>query len=298
MGGTGALGVYGSAGPMARSLRDCELFLKTIAAGRPWIKDPLIIPGLWESMDARDNGKPLTIGVMHTDKLITPLPPIQTLLKDVSKTLSTAGIRMVEITPPSAFGEIQSLANALFSIDGGNHMFDLLEKHEEPLSNWLSTRLKRKKPQTLDQTRELQAKRERMMREMLCLWRAPDGSEVDAIICPVAPHPVPALDKFNGVSYTSSWVLLDCPAGTIPVRKFRQEDLKDEIAASEALSSWDTANRKLWQGIDRSIYLDSPMCIQVVAPKLQEKRLYEAMKVIDDVLHERDGKGNIPAAKL
>jgi Asp-tRNA(Asn)/Glu-tRNA(Gln) amidotransferase A subunit family amidase len=35
---------------------------------------------------------------------------------------------------------------------------------------------------------------------------------------------------------------------------------------------------------DRSVYLGTPLCVQVVAPKLQEERLVKAMTVIDDAL--------------
>jgi len=241
---------------------------------------------------------PLTIGILHTDGLITPLPPIRDLLKEVSSTLSSAGIRIVNIPTPPAFRDIQSLANALFGIEGGNNMFDLLESHGEPLTAWLAPRLKRKAPLSLDQGRVLHAQRELMMREMLSLWRLSDGTEVDALICPVAPHPVPPIDRWNGVSYTSSWVLLDCPAGTIPVREFAERDLHGEVEAMEPLSSWDKVNRELWDGdkIDRRVYIGTPLCVQVVAPRLQEKRLYHAMEIVDRVLNEK--KGKLGKAKL
>lgn len=39
--------------------------------------------------------------------------------------------------------------------------------------------------------------------------------------------------------------------------------------------------------IDRNLYLSSPLSIQVVAPRLQERRLYDAMQVVDDAVHGR-----------
>lgn len=35
---------------------------------------------------------------------------------------------------------------------------------------------------------------------------------------------------------------------------------------------------------DRSVYIGTPLCVQVVVPKLQEGKLVEAMSVIDDAL--------------
>lgn len=40
--------------------------------------------------------------------------------------------------------------------------------------------------------------------------------------------------------------------------------------------------------IDRNIYLDTSLCIQVVAPKLQERRLYQAMQVVDSIVNGSD----------
>lgn len=72
------------------------------------------------------------------------------------------------------------------------------------------------------------------------------GRSVDAIILPVAPHPVPEIDRYNAVGYTSSFVLLDYPAGVIPVRKFRETDLElGQEMTAPVLGSWDKANRLL-----------------------------------------------------
>ena len=47
--------------------------------------------------------------------------------------------------------------------------------------------------------------------------------------------------------------------------------------------------------IDRRVYLNTPLSVQVVAPKLQERRLLEAMKIIDDVIKS---KRETPQARL
>jgi amidase len=35
---------------------------------------------------------------------------------------------------------------------------------------------------------------------------------------------------------------------------------------------------------DRSIYVGTPLCVQVVVPKLEEEKLVQAMGIIDDAL--------------
>jgi amidase len=241
--GASKIGLPASAGPIARSLRDCELFLQTISNMKPWERDPAVSYGMWDEQGAIQE-KPL-IGVIRTDGLITPLPPIAKVVDEMVQKLRQSGQEVFEIDA-AAFKKCQSLANAFFGIDGGNYMFDLLEETSEPLINWLSTRLKRKPPTTLPNLVDIHVKKIALETEMLKIWRDPKtGRTVDAIICPVAPHPTPPIDRWNGASYTSSFVLLDYPAATLPVREFKESDLEGEIPAGEPLGSWDKVNREL-----------------------------------------------------
>jgi amidase len=44
----------------------------------------------------------------------------------------------------------------------------------------------------------------------------------------------------------------------------------------------------LGTNFDRSVYIDTPLCVQVVVPKLGEETLVQAMSVIDDALKYND----------
>jgi hypothetical protein len=133
--------------------------------------------------------------------------------------------------------------------DGNDLMMDLIERTGEPLMPWLSTRFKRATPKTLAQLYELQERRSRIEKALMKLWTLPGSDKtrrIDAIIHPVAPHPVPEIDRWNAVGYTSSFVLLDWPAGTIPVRNFTEADLElGKEMDSKILTSWDERNREL-----------------------------------------------------
>ncbi|KAI4712033.1 hypothetical protein J4E89_003479 [Alternaria sp. Ai002NY15] len=279
--GATKVGIPASAGPLAHTMRDVELFFSAVASQQPWNMDPDVIPSPWSSLST--TRKKLRIGIVRRDGVIEPHPPISSILDEVKAKLQKSGIETVDMDITPLFSQCQSLANALFGVEGGNAMFDLLESFNEPLSPWLSTRLKRKKPMDLPKVQQFHGKREKLRKEFLSIWKDAHG-EIDAFICPVAPHPVPPIDRYNGVSYTSSFVLLDYPAGTVPVRSFEEADMKGEMASTEPLGSWDKANRELWTNTDRSVYLGTPLCVQVVAPRLQEEKLVQAMCAIDDAL--------------
>ncbi|KAF7917705.1 uncharacterized protein EAE98_010121 [Botrytis deweyae] len=283
--GASKIGLPASAGPIARSLRDCELFLQIVSDSKPWERDPDVVYGMWKEQGTVQKKEKLVFGVIRTDGVTTPLPPITKILNETVHKLQAAGHSIVEIDAP-AFKKCQSLANQFFGIDGANYMFDLLEQTSEPLIPWLSTRLRRKSPITLPKLVDIHAKKSELEREMLKIWNDIKMGTVDAIICPVAPHPTPQIDSWNATGYTSSFVLLDYPCGTLPVRDLHEADLEGELVEKVG-GSWDKANRELWdkKTIDRRVYLESTLCVQVVAPKMQERRLVEAMDIIDGVIH-------------
>ena len=183
-----------SAGPISVSIRDCELFLQAVSNSKPWETDPGVIYGPWEQQGSV--GKKSLLGVIRTDGLITPLPPVSKVLNEAVQMLKKSGVEVIEINAP-AFKKCQSLANGFFGIDGGNFMFDLLEKTGEPLTNWLSNRLRRKTPTQLGKLIDFHAKKTELEMEMIKIWKDPKtGRAIDAIICPVAPHPVPPIDRW------------------------------------------------------------------------------------------------------
>lgn len=242
------LGVATSAGPLAHSMRDIELFFRSVSEQRPWTVDADVVPSPWTALPSvfeSGHRRRLRVGVVRRDGVMEPHPPILRLLDEVSSKMSKAGIDVVDMDITTLFSQCQSLANALFGIEGGNAMFDLLESTAEPLSPWLSTRMRRKPASSLEKVRELQEKRTALRKQFLKIWKTAGREEIDAIVCPVAPHPVPPIDRWNGVSYTSSFVLLDYPAGVVPVRRFEKEDTRGEMTDSKPLGAWDKKNREL-----------------------------------------------------
>jgi Asp-tRNA(Asn)/Glu-tRNA(Gln) amidotransferase A subunit family amidase len=166
-------------------------------------------------------------------------------MDETASALRASGIEVVEMDISPLFSQCQSLANALMGTDGGNYIFDLLERTSEPLSPWLAGRVGRKAVKTVPKLQALQAKKVELETAFLKIWKDKNGEEIDAFVCPVAPHPVPPVDRWNGVSYTSSFVLLDYPAGVVPVRRFERGDMEGEMPDTMPLGSWDKVNREL-----------------------------------------------------
>lgn len=245
-------GLQSIAGPIARSMSDVDVLMREIVP-RAELYGEDCFPGNWSSespTQIQDKSRKFTVGVLRSDGRISPVPPIAKVLDEVVQALRKVdGIEVVEIPVPPELGECQTLANLLMAVDGGGVMMDLIEGMGEPLIPWLKNRTKRGTPKTLAQLYELQARRSEIEKALMKMWTVPGSDKtrrVDAIIHPVAPHPVPEIDRYNAVGYTSSFVLVDYPAGTLPVRNFTEADLElGKEMDSKILSSWDKRNREL-----------------------------------------------------
>ncbi|KAL4954262.1 amidase signature domain-containing protein [Aspergillus filifer] len=249
----GRVSIQAVAGPIAHSVSDINAVMTHLIPWAQWFGEDCI-PGAWPSplsSFGKNKKRPITIGVLPHDGLVTPLPPIARVLNEVATSLRRLpGVEVIELPVPKPLSRCQALANKLMAVDGGETMMDHLEKTKESLIPWLQTRMKRGKPITLAELTQLQAARGEIELELKReLWMgggSGNGQIVDAIIHPIAPHPVPQLDKYNAVGYTSSFVLLDYPAGTVPVRDFGRQDLESSVEMDdEVLGSWDKVNREL-----------------------------------------------------
>lgn len=299
MEGMSRTSVQAVAGPIGRSVEDIDVLLREVVPRASlWGED--CIPVGWSQSPpprtrraARGSGKhgELVVGILRSDGNCAILPPIANVLDEVATKLraATPNVTVVELDCPRAWTKCQSVMSKLMGVDGSVVMADMIAAMQEPLVPWMSTRFRKGKPQPLERVAELQAQRAVLEREMLKLWVKTDdegkrSQALDAIVCPLAPHPVPPIDAYNAVGMTSSWVLLDYPAGTVPVRPCQEKDLQlGTPQGGKVLGSWDERNRELWDEakIDRRLYLGTPLSVQVVVPRLQDEKLVEVMGWVD-----------------
>ncbi|KAI4090447.1 MAG: hypothetical protein LQ348_000500 [Seirophora lacunosa] len=281
------VGLQSVVGPIASRLDDLALFMEVVEKGRMWKVDPQIRAekGWWTRpgsslMEQKTKEKSLRVGIIYDDGNTMPLPPIRRMLGQLTDRLEDRGVRTVPIDPiASGFSKCQSLANKFFSAQGNTHLLSLIQSTGEPLIPWLAPRLKPKDAVSLDQLRVLMAQRDEIEYRMLALW---EDLDIDLIICPVAPHPVPPPDRWNAIGYTSAFVLLDYPAGVVQVSVVEEGDLEEGMEG-ELRGEWDRVNRALWHEEMKKGYLGSPLAVQVVASKGRERWCWEGMRVVEEM---------------
>jgi Asp-tRNA(Asn)/Glu-tRNA(Gln) amidotransferase A subunit family amidase len=302
--GSGRLGVQAVAGPIGRCMEDIDLVMHEIVPiSNMWGEDCL--PGTWSPTLSRSgsgkNGE-FVIGVLRSDGNCELLPPISKILTEVGQKLRTVrSVEVIELPTPQAWTKCQSLMSKLMGIDGGTVMIDMINSSGEPVVPWMQTRMRVGSPKSLREVAELQTRRAVLEQKMLEVWNETDSNgakrrRIDAIICPLAAHPVPEIERYNAVGYTSSFVMLDYPAGVLPIRTFREEDLElGKAMPGKAISTWDEKSRELWdeKTVNRRVYLGTTLSIQVVTPKLEDHRLAEAMTIIDDAVRDSGARAKL-----
>ena len=90
----------------------------------------------WESSIARGGSVKgqLTIGLLVSDGLVDPLPPIVRSLQETARALEAAGHKVIPWKPLS-HQEVMEVVIPMYLIDGGNKLRALLkEGDEEPVS--------------------------------------------------------------------------------------------------------------------------------------------------------------------
>jgi amidase len=90
----GTDGIHSTAGPMATSLRDCNLFVKTMLQAEAWKYDSAVTPTPWLDLKSLEK---LRVGVAQNDGVFTPTPPVRRGLNDAINLLR--GRDDIEVVP-------------------------------------------------------------------------------------------------------------------------------------------------------------------------------------------------------
>lgn len=86
-------------GPLSTSLEGCKLFIKTLINGKPWLKEPSLLPFEWKEVDPFQDKK-LKIAVIWDDGVVKPHPPVTRALKQVVDKLKANGnVEIVDWQP-------------------------------------------------------------------------------------------------------------------------------------------------------------------------------------------------------
>ncbi|KAJ5731330.1 uncharacterized protein N7483_005838 [Penicillium malachiteum] len=276
----GLPGLKPAAGPLAHSVSDLQLFMKTIlkdgqawkydttASGAPWIDGP-------RGGDAR-NGR-LTIGVLSEDKQFPLHPPIKRALDLAVERLTRAGHRIVRIESPSEELSVSYASRLAFQYfiygpaedhitPSGEPLVESVAKFSSPMFTG---------PFPVDQILEIVQKINELHHARLRVcdsWRQVwIDHHLDVLLAPGSQSTAVAYDTYGWPPYTLMWNLIDYPACIIPFGKASKElDPETMETGDEVQPNYNP------EEVD-----GAPCAIQIVAPPFQDETCLWAADIID-----------------
>ncbi|KAH8690612.1 putative fatty-acid amide hydrolase [Talaromyces proteolyticus] len=269
----GTDGIRSTAGPMATSLRDCSLFLKTILQADTWKYDSTSISVPWTNIKPAHK---LRIGVAQNDGVYTPSPPVRRALKQAVDLLrDNDDIQIIPINLPDVKSHYQDIIS-YFTLSGS----DQFARTGEPVIPSLEAIGLLSVPgTTLQGFFDLNVRRAEAAKKYLKLFR---DNEIDVILMPPAPNTAVPLDCWTRAAYTSLWNYLDYPAIVIPVDHVRDIDSADDLRNAQ-FGPEDEKLYSLYTGPEQ--YKDAPICIQVVGYRHKDEALLRAAAVLDSIIN-------------
>ncbi|KAH7461690.1 hypothetical protein FOMA001_g18883 [Fusarium oxysporum f. sp. matthiolae] len=217
-----------STGPMCRSLRDMDLFMKCVLSAKPHLLDPNVVPSTWTGLGTLLNRR-LKVGIISNDGFIEPQPPVKRAVSWVKSALSNSKLASLgEVKDFKVFGATEAWNQVLrlYSPDGGQLTKKGIASSGEPicqilrvnpptfntihpLTEWI---LKDAEPFGMRTALDLTLLHKQRDEFRLAFAKGWNDQDVDVVIGPSFVGPACAHDTAFYWSYTSLYNLVDSAA--------------------------------------------------------------------------------------
>lgn len=278
----GSEAILSVTGPLTRSLGMLELLMKTVVSSEPWKVDPSLASIEWKT-DVRK--KTYRIGVLKSDGVVTPQPPVTRALEMMYKKLT--GMENVEVFEyePYDHAKAWEIISALYFEDGGNDTKNTLKDTGEPMcpqTEWVlgNDNVKRLSVEEIWQwNREKQKYRKEYLKHWLQFNNKNGDQPMDALIAPVFPGPPCKHRTAKYWGYTAQWNLLDYPALVFPVTKV---DLEQDAPVKDykPLNEMDEFIYKEYDSAKS--FENAPVNLCLVGLRYTEEQLIDMVKMFEN----------------
>ncbi|RHZ65805.1 general amidase GmdB [Aspergillus thermomutatus] len=270
----GVPGLKPSAGPLAHTLNDLELFMSTVLDAEPWKYDATASAAPWYKLSKSQTE--LTIGVLPEDVHFPLHPPVRRALNSAIDALNKQGHRIVQLEndPTRDLAYVNRLAFQYFVY--GPHV-DHIESSGEPL---VASVAKMASPMftgpfpvdmelpPFEKINALHLARQKYADAWRKTW-VENG--LDVILAPAAQNTAVPHDTFGWPPYTLVWNLLDYPACIIPYGKSSKELDPEPMDVTDGVQP----------SYDPNAVDGAPCAIQVITPHFQDEKCLWAARIID-----------------
>ncbi|TKA57543.1 hypothetical protein B0A55_10800 [Friedmanniomyces simplex] len=277
----GNVSIKVSAGPACHSMDDLKLFVHLILTHPTLPFEPTCSIPFWN--EVAPPSKPLRIGIMLTDGVVDPHPPVQRAMRETAAKLKAAGHDVCDFQPPFDFWEAALTTWALYFQTGAREMRAVLEEAGEPPIKQFEHNFETFKTKPLSVPELFKHNMEQTAYKVAFL-QAWEAAGIDCIICPCAPAAGVPHDFPLWWGYTTIWNLLDYPSVVLPVKDFTispTQDAKDP-AYQPRDNPFDKANHELY---DPEIWQGHPVTLQLVGRPYRDEALIAVSEVMDSIVN-------------
>ncbi|KAF7867087.1 uncharacterized protein EAF02_009873 [Botrytis sinoallii] len=271
--------VIGVIGPIATCLADVELFCKTLLDAQPWRGEVGLLPIPWGCREGvaaeKEENRKLKIGIIYTDGVHTPHPPITRVLHTAESTLKEAGHEIIHF-PTHLHAPLISTVDAMYLLDGGAEYLSHLSLTSEPPTSLLQWLLEKKttKNRTIAEQWKLHKERNRIQDAYAKLMLE---TGVDCIIAPGGVTVANAHEEAKYWGYTSVFNGLDLPVACLPAGEVEEGDVWDgnEGGKTDMEALWGPGKK----GAQK--YEGGSVGLQIVGRRLEEEKLLKMVRIIE-----------------
>ncbi|KAJ5091248.1 amidase [Penicillium alfredii] len=233
---SGQISINASTGPCCRSMADLKLLTKLVLTHPTVPYEHSCIPGFWNEPPRKSK---LAVGIMWTDEVVTPHPPVTRALKEVACKLRAAGHDVIEFKPPINFWEAALATWILYFQTGVNETKAALASTGEPLIAQFKYNIDvfNVREHTVAEVLEAHKKQDAYKAAFTQAWNATADENaqrqpIDCIITPSGPVAGSLHDFCLWWGYFTIWNLLDYPSIIMPLKGFKIDPVKDAKAAN------------------------------------------------------------------
>lgn len=230
-----------------------------------------------------DETRPLRVGIIADDGVVSPLPPVRDVMNRVYDRLSGApGVHLVPFSP-FEHDKAWTIVAANYFEDGGSTVEAIMKEGEEPplpLTKWILEQCKAARKTVAKTPEGIKAARDAFKAAYSKHW---NSSQVDVVVAPVYPCTAGKLGHTRYWGYSAVWNLLQYPAVALPAAALVGYPTLD--ALNQMRSGPKNEIEAHYQaGYSAELSKDMPVGVQVVAKHLHDTLLLQATEIIEDVL--------------
>ncbi|TGO55301.1 hypothetical protein BOTNAR_0248g00170 [Botryotinia narcissicola] len=249
---------------------------------QPWIGEVGLLPIPWGSREGvaveNEENRNLKIGIIYTDGVHTPHPPITRVLHSTESTLKEAGHEIIPF-PTHLHAPLISTVDAMYLLDGGAEYLSHLSITSEPPTSLLQWLLEKKttKNRTVSEQWKLHKERNRIQDAYAKLMLE---TGVDCIIAPGGVTVANAHEEAKYWGYTSVFNGLDLPVACLPAGEVEEGDVWGDADGNDGGK---TDIEALWGPgkVGAQKYEGGSVGLQIVGRRLEEEKLLKMVRIIE-----------------